>query len=227
MSVPISDYAEANEELAAQNMEVYYPCCGKNICGGCIHSFVKSGNIAKCPFCNADGSGKTDEEIVGEIMKRVEVNDAYSVYTLGSYYSHGKFGLQQDQEKAKELYAKAAELGSFQAHYHLGTQYDAEGNSKKKKFHLEAAAMTGHEGARCNLGTMEARSGNMERAVKHWMIAASAGEYIAMRNMLVAFNHGLVSRNAIDSTLTFYNTSCVDMRSEARDVCIQIIQERE
>ena len=60
----------------------------------------------------------------------------------------------------------------------------------------------------------------MGRAVKHWTIAASAGHYDAMHNMLVAFNHGSVSRNAIDSTITAYNDSCVEMRSEARDAAI-------
>jgi len=51
---------------------------------------------------------------------------------------------------------------------------------KKAKFHFEAAAMAGHEGARCNLGTMEAQSRNMDRAIKHWIIAASAGSYLAV-----------------------------------------------
>jgi len=48
---------------------------------------------------------------------------------------------------------------------------------KKAKFHVEAAAMAGHEAARCSLGVMEFNSGNMERAMKHWTIAASAGNY--------------------------------------------------
>ena len=51
---------------------------------------------------------------------------------------------------------------------------------KKAKFQYEAAAMAGHEGARCNLGTMEAQSWNMGRAVKHWKIAASAGSFRAL-----------------------------------------------
>jgi TPR repeat protein len=38
---------------------------------------------------------------------------------------------------------------------------------KKAKFHYEAAAMAGNEGARHFLGTMEAQNGNMERALKH------------------------------------------------------------
>jgi hypothetical protein len=81
-SVPIYDYAVANEELVTEPMETYYPCCGKNICRGCAHSFRESGNY-KCPFCNSNRGGKTDEENVEEIMKRVEANDAVAMGMLG------------------------------------------------------------------------------------------------------------------------------------------------
>ena len=67
-SVPISDFAKANTEYAAEDMEEYYSCCGKSLCVGCIHSFSKSGNNGKCPFCNSDRSSKTDEEVVVELM---------------------------------------------------------------------------------------------------------------------------------------------------------------
>jgi predicted negative regulator of RcsB-dependent stress response len=43
-----------------------------------------------------------------------------------------------------------------------------------------------------------------------------------MYNVLIAFNQGLVSRNDIDSTLTAYNNSCAEMRSEARDAFIRM-----
>jgi hypothetical protein len=99
--------------------------------------------------------------------------------------------------------------------------YREGGELKKAKIHGEAAAMAGHEGARNNLGSMEAQSGNTGRAVKHLKIAASAGDYYAMHNLLVAFNHGSTSRATIDSTLTAYNTSCAEMRSEARDAAIR------
>jgi TPR repeat protein len=163
---------------------------------------------------------KTDEESVEEMMKRVEVNDANSIYVLGTDYYHGQSGLSQDREKAKELVMRAAALGSKSAHAHLGDMYHEGGNMKKAKIHYEAAAMAGHENARNNLGSMEVKLGNMERAVKHFKIAASAGSYNAMNNLQIVFNHGLVSRNAIDSTLTAYNNSCVEMRSEARDAWI-------
>jgi TPR repeat protein len=216
-SVPIVDFAKANEGLANMSMETYFECCGKSICGGCIHSFRMSGNDEKCPFCKADLRGKTDLNRVEELMKRVEANDAGSMMVLGSHYYHGKLGLLQDREKAIELWTQAADLGSSQAHYQLGCTYDEGGDSKKGKFHFEAAAMAGHEIARHNLGYMEAQSGNMGQAVKHWMIAASAGHYGAMKNLLIAFNQGVSSRAQIDSTLEAYNNSCAEVRSEARD----------
>jgi TPR repeat protein len=219
-SVPINDFADANEELADEDMEQYYSCCGKSICNGCVHSYRRSGN-AKCPFCNAERLGKTDEEIVAELMKRAEANDAASIYVLASSYYKGRVGLQQDHVKAIELYARAAELGWRHAHCNLAHIYHEGGDMKKAKFHFEAAAMAGDEVARYNLGCAEYNSGNMERAVKHWTIAASDGCCCAMHTLLMALEDREVSRESIDSTLIAYNNSCVEMRSEARDACIQ------
>jgi TPR repeat protein len=180
-----------------------------------------SGNIEKCPFCNSNRAGKTDEEDIEELMKRAEANDAASNFFLANHYYFGVKGLQQDHARAIELFTRAADLGDSKAHFHLGVLYREGGNLKKAKFHFEAAAMAGHEGARNNLGCMEAESRNMERAVKHWTIAASAGSSRAMRNLLMALGDREVSRESIDSTLIAYNNSCVEMRSEARDACIQ------
>jgi TPR repeat protein len=82
--------------------------------------------------------------------------------------------------------------------------------------------MAGHDDARYNLGCMEYNSGKQERAVKHWTIAASAGDYDAMHVLREIFEEGIVSRETIDSTLTAYNNSCVEMRSEARDAAIRL-----
>jgi hypothetical protein len=223
-SVPISDFAITNEELAKKVMEVYYPCCGKSVCNGCVHSFRKSGNDEKCPFCNSDRSSKTYRELVAEMMKRAEANDAASICLLAQGYYCGDIGGQPDRTKAKELYGRAADLGYGKAHYNLADIYKEGGDLKKAKFHFEAAAMAGDEVARNHIGVFEAQSGNMERAVKHWMISASAGHNDAMDNLLIAFKKGRVSRNAIDSTLAAYNSSCVEMRSESRDAYIRKLQ---
>jgi enhanced entry protein LpnE len=136
-------------------------------------------------------------------------------------YHRGFNGFQQDHTRAIELYAKAADLGHSGAHSLLGGIYYQGGDSKKAKFHFEVAAMAGYEVARYNLGVMEYKSGKKERAIQHWKIAASAGEYNAMHHLRKAFKQGVISRESIDSTLTAYNNSCAEMRSEARDTCIQ------
>ena len=54
------------------------------------------------------------------MMKRVEANDAGSVYQLANDYYHGDLGLLQDRAKGVELWKQAAKLGSSHAHYHSG-----------------------------------------------------------------------------------------------------------
>jgi TPR repeat protein len=154
-------------------------------------------------------------------MKRVEANDAASIYFLANDYYNGTNSLQQDQTKAMEHYVRAANLGYKKAHNNLASIYREGGYLKKAKFHSEAAAMAGNEVARCIVGLVEKKSGNMDRAVKHWTIGASAGCYHSMHEMRFLFKQGIVSRESIDSTLAAYNSSCVEMRSEARDACIQ------
>ena len=159
-------------------------------------------------------------------MKRVEANDADTMDLLADGYHCGEWGLQQNRAKAMELYAKAAELGSSDAHFSLGNIYSVGGDSKKSKFHYEAAATAGHDVARNNLGNEEGRSGNVGRGLKHLKIAASAGQHQAMHTMLVNFKRGFVSRDEIDSTLAAYNASCAEMRSEARDTWIRVSVEK-
>ena len=196
-SVPIHDFAMANEELAKKDMEVYYPCCGKTICAGCDYSFDQSGNGKKCPFCSSQRY-KTAQEHVEEIRRRVEANDPTSTCLLANSYHHGTHGFQEDHAKAIELYARAADLGHSMAHNQLGGIYNERGDMKKVKFHYEAGAMAGHEDARFNLGCMEAKSGNMERAIKHWKISASAGHYYAMFAMITLVKKGRVSKESIN-----------------------------
>ena len=220
-SVPINDFARANPILATHDMEEYYPCCGKTICKGCTYSFCESGNIKNCPYCKAENLGKTIEEKVEELMKRVEANDAGAISMLANYYCYGENGFRQDQTKAMELYARAADLGCSEARCHLADLYTQRGDLKKAKFHFEVAAMAGHEKSRYMLGIVEDKLDNMERAVKHWRIAASSGCFCAMHTLTTCLETEYISREAIDTTLAAYNISCAEMRSEARDAYIQ------
>jgi len=135
--------------------------------------------------------------------------------------------LLQDVKKAMELWKQALALGSSKAHSCLAEAYRHElGDLKKAQFHYEAAAMAGHEVDRYNVGYLEGKYGcrdraDRDRAVKHWTIAASAGHYTATHFLREFFQRGAISRESIDSTLTAYNNSCAEMRSDARDAYIR------
>jgi hypothetical protein len=53
----------------------------------------------------------------------------------------------------------------------------------------------------------------------------STGCFRAMHNLRESFEEGYVSRESIDTTLAAYNSSCVEMRSKARDSYIRDIIE--
>jgi hypothetical protein len=72
------------------------------------------------------------------------------------------------------------------------------------------------EVARYNLGCYDAESGNINRAIKHWTIAASGGEYRAMHQLRTLFETGRFSRESFELTLAAYNNSCAEMRSDAK-----------
>lgn len=69
--------------------------------------------------------------------------------------------------------------------------------------------MAGHEWARYNLGIIEYNAGNTERGLKHYKIAASAGNYQAMHTLIELFKTGVGSRDVISSTLEVYNKSTI------------------
>jgi len=145
--------------------EEYLTCCGSAF----VFVFVKGvytpyGSLVTIEsvhivILTSDRVGKTDEEMVEEIL-RVEANDAVAMGMLGSYYYHyhgGELGLQQDHNKAIELWTRAADLGCSKAHISLSDEYEYSdlGDMRKAKFHLEAAAMAGHEGARNDIGHLD------------------------------------------------------------------------
>ena len=69
-------------------------------------------------------------------MKQVEANDAIAMGMLGSYYSLGQFGLQQDHNKAIELWTQSAHLGCSKVHINLSHKYCDLGDMNKAKFHF-------------------------------------------------------------------------------------------
>ena len=79
-----------------------------------------------------------------------------------------------------ELFLRAAELGSMDAHNNIATMYysgqlGVEIDREKFMYHWQQAAIEGDAVSRYNLGAFEGNAGNNDRAMKHWMISAGMG----------------------------------------------------
>ena len=196
-----------------------YSCCGKLICTGCSYANQKreiEGRLQfKCPFCRAVVP-KTEEEANIQLMKRIEANDPLAICCRGSIrYDEG------DYKAAFEYWAKAAELGDMNAHYHLSNSYlnglGVEKDEKKQLHHLKEAAIGGHPTARNNLGCVEEANGRLDRAGKHWIIAAKLGYGISLEAVKNAYKNGLVSKDDFSSALRGYQAAIAAMKSPQRE----------
>ena len=69
----------------------------------------------------------------------------------------------------------------------VGSQADSLVTDKAsvKLHHSRLAAIGGHEGARHMLGVMEVKNDNVDRAMKHFLIAARAGEDKSLKEKLI------------------------------------------
>ena len=111
---------------------------------------------------------------VERCMKRMKAGDANAFNTMGTGYMFGSSasGLQKDTEKALELFLRAAELGSMDAHNNIAAMYysgqlGVEIDREKYMYHMQQAAIKGCSVSRYNLGSFEGNAGKMDRAMKH------------------------------------------------------------
>ena len=108
----------------------------------------EEGNI--CPFCREPNVCYNGH--VKRLQKLTNNGNANAYYMLGIYYANELMGVQQDWNKANELYLKAGELGCAMGYNNLGLSYHkgtgVEVDKKKAKYFYELAAMKGDVGAR-------------------------------------------------------------------------------
>ena len=127
-------------------------------------------------------------------MTRVMKKDPDAVWFLGDQYYHGKLGLQEDMQKAVELWTEAAELGSIDALYNLGVLYDCgegvEKDQAKAVQFFKKGSIQGHSESRCNFACCEEENGNFDSAVKHLLIAAKMGRKESVESIKRMFMEG-------------------------------------
>ena len=207
----------------------YKACCGKHICSGCIHAvIVRDNGVGLCPFCRTP-EHCSEKELLKRTKKRVEVGDATAIFNLGCNYSEAEFGLRQDRTKALELWHQAGALGYTRAYFNIGCAYrngrGVERNQEKANHFDEIAAMMGHTMARHNLGYTEARAGNWDRAIKHFMIAAGAGQNESVKGIQLLYKAGHATKEDYTSALRAYQNYLDDIKSEQRDIAAAFSEE--
>lgn len=158
------------------------------------------------------------------MKERLKLDDAEAFLKIGFHgYKHGGWGLPQNLNKAKKFINKAAKLGSIDAHFMLARAYirgeDVEQDYEKGLYHSYLAAMGGHERGRHNLGLMnkELSNGNINHAMKHFMIAASCGYDVSMKEVGEGYKNGHVTKDEYAITLRAYKDSRDKMKSKERD----------
>ena len=210
-------------------------CCGKLICYGCIYAIVmvakqrgKKSEDDLCPFCR-EPSDISGEEEIEQYKKLMKNGNAEAFNMLGLCFSRGSNGMPQNWAKANELFLKAGELGCADGYCNLGIAYrqgkGVEIDKKKVNHFFELAAMLGDVDARNDLGLIERQAGNEQRAMKHFIVAARAGDSKCLENVKNGFMTGrlVVTKNEYESTLRAYHETQIEMKSEARDKAAVIL----
>jgi len=80
--------------------------------------------------------------------------------------------------------------------------------------------MNGYVSARHNLGCVEWEKGNRHRAMKHFVMAARAGDEGSLDKVKHGFKVGLVTKEEYASTLRAYHERQKEMKSDARDKAV-------
>ena len=198
---------------------VFVICCMKTICDGCIMAVEKRGML-NCPFCRTPRPGNETDELA-MIQARVEKKDPAALNHLGKNYFFGDLGLQKDARRSVELLKEAAELGSIEALFNLGTAYEhgngvREDEAKAAEYYKKAA-VEGHVQSRNNLGATEVKKGNYDRAVRHFMISAKMGHISSVKNIKMIFAEGGATEEKYTEALRGYQNAVEGMKSHDRD----------
>ena len=211
-----------------QQLSSYSLCCGKTICCGCdFQHHLKCREQAlpqTCAFCRT-APPESDEEILAQTRKRVELKDPEALFTNAMQHGIGDFGLPVDQAKCIDLLRQSAGLGFPDAQHNLGNFYHfgemgLEKNEEEALKYWQKAAEGGDVVARHNLGSAANVNDDFAAAMHHWRLSASAGYRKSIRALIVCFEKGFLHHADLAETLQAMYHTRADMKSNDRDQLI-------
>lgn len=111
---------------------------------------------------------------------RASQGDPVSLSSLGRAYTCGQYGLHRNELKALDYWIRAVEVGSADActkiAINLRNGIGLSANMEKVALFAKAGAIRDNVQSRHNIGCIEYSDfGNHELGIRHWKIAAQAG----------------------------------------------------
>jgi len=222
-----------------KNDAMYEACCGNEICVACymeneasINKQNEEKNAGKklafvCPFCREPNPTCFDEENA-HLQARCLQNDHAAFTQIGEIYRWGKYGIAKDDLKALDYFIRAVELGSPEACGCIGISFD-KGNGvtvdkERAALFYRIGALRGNIAARHNIGNCEYKSGNREIAIRHWKIAAEAGDQDSLNNLRKIYNADgnmpgkeFISKAYLDFAYRACHGAQMEVKSEERE----------
>ena len=174
-----------------------------------------------CEFCRTPFT-KDDASALASLQKRADKGDAEAIFNLGCKHYNGELGLAEDVPRAIELWTKAVELGSPEAHCELGNMYyqgeRVDEDKPRGVHHWQQASMKGDMQSRHNLGYYECcNNGNYELGVQHWMISAKMGHEKSLDCIKLMFKEGHATKAQYAEALVGYRDAVEEMKSPQRE----------
>lgn len=227
-----------------EQQSIYESCCGKILCRGCtvaskraaidkslLQRIIRSQPnknaeqiefmlIAEmhptCAFCRTQRPLNLLENAERLEIRIDKFNDPVAMHQLGDYLIDGIGGLQRNRERAMALYKRAYDLGSPEAADRL-SYYNAS-NPRLKAQYLKEGARRKNINSCVELGANHRFYRIDEEYAKQLMItAAKAGDEEAMKNVMIYFRSGHVTKDELEATLRAKQAALIEVKSEDRD----------
>ena len=221
---------------------LYKACCGKEICYACHmenKESIKKQNKKNadkkdkkpipltCPFCR-EPVPTTSPETLRLLQARCLRNDHDAFTLIGICYQRGDLGISKDNLKALDCWIQAVELGSAEACGAIGVCYDqGEGvavDKERAALFNRVGALRGNIVARHNIGCSEYNSGHHEIGIRHWKIAAEAGDQDSLNALRRIYNADskipgkeFISKEYLESTYRSGHEAQMEVKTEERE----------
>jgi TPR repeat protein len=145
---------------------------------------------------------------------------------MGNVYRTGEYETPKDELKSLDCWIRAVELGSPEACRFIGNSYD-EGNGvaadkERAAFFNRIGALRGDIYTRCIIGTREYKSGNHDIAIRHWKIAAEAGDQGCLDVLRCIYNgkepgKEFITKEYLDFAYRAGHEAQMEVKSEERE----------